>query len=417
MSGARDLYDVGESPPLGHVPSRMHAALIRQSRFGEPIEAFAIEVVDVPKPGPRQVLVQVMAAGVNYNGVWTALAKPVDVIAMRQKRGEKEDFHVGGSEGSGVVWAVGSDVRHLQPGDPVVMTSCRWDEQAEDVRMGLDPIASSSRTVWGYEDNWGCFAQFTVVDDYQCLPKPANLTWEEAACLVVSGGTAYRQLRGWHPNTVRPGSVVLIWGGAGGLGSAAIQITREFGGIPIAVVSDEIKAKHCLQLGARGVIDRREFDHWGRLPDWHDRDAYDRWQRGVRAFGKRIWDILGERRGVDIVFEHSGQDTIPTSMFVCENGGMVVICGGTSGYNADVDLRLLWMRLKRLQGSHFASRAECMEYTRLVADGRIDPCVSRTWAFAEVGEAHQLMYRNAHPPGNMALLVNAPGPGRKAFEE
>jgi crotonyl-CoA carboxylase/reductase len=164
------------------------------------------------------------------------------------------------------------------------------------------------------------------------------------------------------------------------------------------------------------VIDRREFDHWGRLPDWHDRDAYDHWQRGVRAFGKRIWDILGERRGVDIVFEHSGQDTIPTSMYVCENGGMVVICGGTSGYNADVDLRLLWMRLKRLQGSHFASRAECMEYTRLVADGRIDACVSRTWPFAEVGEAHQLMYRNAHPPGNMALLVNAPAPGRKAFE-
>jgi len=408
----QDLYELGESPPLGHVPKRMHAALIRPSRYGEPAHAFQGEVIEVPRVGPRQVLVQVMAAGVNYNGVWTSLAKPVDMIAMRQKRGEPEDFHVGGSEGAGVVWAVGSEVKGLALGDPVVMSPCRWDEHASDIRMGMEPIGSSTRSVWGYEDNYGCFAQFAVVDEYQCHPKPPRLSWEQAAVSVASFATAYRQLRGWPPNVVRPGDPVLIWGGAGGLGSAAVQIVREFGGRPVAVVSSEERAAYCRKLGAVGVIDRKEFDHWGRLPAVGSPE-FERWQRGARAFGKKFWEVLGERRSPAIVFEHSGEHTLPTSIFMCDNAGMVVVCGGTSGYNCDVDVRVLWMRQKRLQGSHFASRRECMEALRLIGDGRIDPCLSRVWQFHEVGEAHQLMYENRHSPGNTALLVNAPREGLK----
>jgi crotonyl-CoA carboxylase/reductase len=390
----------------------MHAALIRPSRYGEPAHAYEDEVIEVPHPRPRQVLVQVMAAGVNYNGVWTSLAKPVDMIAMRQKRGEPEDFHVGGSEGAGVVWAVGSEVTGLAVGDPVLMAPCRWDEHATDIRMGKDPIVSSTRSVWGYEDNFGCFAQFAVVDDYQCLPKPPQLTWEQGAVSIVSFATAYRQLRGWPPNVVRPGDPVLIWGGAGGLGAAAIQIVREFGGLPVAVVSSEDRAAYCRKLGAVGVIDRRQFDHWGRLPAVGSPE-FEHWQRGARAFGKKFWEVLGERRNPAIVFEHSGEGTLPTSIFMCDNGGMVVICGGTSGYNCDVDARVLWMRQKRFQGSHFASTREWAEALRLIADGRIDPCLTRVWRFHEVGEAHQLMHENRHSPGNAALLVNAPREGLK----
>lgn len=409
----RDLYDFGESPPLGHVPRRMHAATIRQSRYGDPIGAFGFEVVDVPPMGPRQVTLQVMASGINYNGVWAALGTPIDVIAIRQKQGAPEDFHIAGSEAAGVVWAVGSEVRDLKPGDPVVVSGMQWDEHAADIRLGGDPIASPSASVWGYEDNYGCFAQFTVVDDYQCFPKPPALSWEAAACYMQNGATAYRQLFGWPPNTVKPGDPVLIWGGAGGLGSMAIQLTRHFGGLPIAVVSDDAKREFCMALGAAGVINRNEFDHWGRLPDWKDSDNFERWTRGARAFGKKVWEVLGERRNPAIVFEHAGQDTMPTSIFVCASAGMVVICGGTSGYNADVDLRYLWMRMKRLQGSHFANTAQCAAVNRLVAEGFIDPCLSRVFPFAEIGRAHQIMYRNEHPPGNMALLVNAPREGMK----
>jgi crotonyl-CoA carboxylase/reductase len=415
MTAKKDLYDLGEVPPLGHVPRRMHAATIRPERYGEPQHAYDVEVIDVPPIGPHQVLVQVMAAGVNYNGVWTAFAKPVDMIAMRKKRGEKEEFHVGGSEGAGVVWAVGSEVRKFKVGDAVMISPVRWDEHADDVRMGVDPVASTTARVWGYEDNFGAFAQFSVVEDFQCFHKPKNLSFETASCVIVSFATAYRQLRGWHPHVVRPGDPVLIWGGAGGLGTAAIQITREFGGLPIAVVSSAEKAEYCKRLGAHGVINRRDFDHWGRLPEINT-PAFERWLTGARSFGKAFWDALGERRNPYIVFEHSGQDTLPTSIFVCDNRGMVVTCGGTSGYNCDVDARVLWMRQKRFQGSHFASTREISEAIHMLAGGRLDPCHARTYPFHEVGEAHQLMYENQHPPGNMALLVNAPREGMKELE-
>lgn len=407
----KEIYDIGELPPLGEMPERMHASVIRPERFGPPVEAFQLEEIPVPRMGHRQVMVYVMAAGINYNNVWAALGKPVDVIAARGRRGDAEPFHIGGSEASGIVWAVGPGVRDVAVGDRVVISSCRWDEHARDIRLGRDPMASESQSVWGYEENFGSFAQFTCVEDYQIHPKPPNLSWEAAAAYMLTGATAYRQLTHWAPHTVRPGDPVLIWGGAGGLGCMAIQIVSALGGRPVAVVSDEEKAEYCRRLGAVGTIDRREFGHWGRVPDPDDRSALDEWMRGARAFGKAFWEVLGERRNPRIVFEHSGQATLPTSIYVCDTDGMVVICGGTSGYLGDVDLRFLWMRQKRLQGSHFANTQECAAITELVARGIVDPCLSAVAPFAEVGHLHQQMYENRHPPGNMSVLVNAPEPG------
>ncbi|MFE3618125.1 crotonyl-CoA carboxylase/reductase, partial [Streptomyces anulatus] len=318
-----------------------------------------------------------------------------------------ENYHIGGSEGSGIVWAVGEGVRDVRIGDHVVLSSAQWDEGADDIRAGTDPITSSTAEVWGYETNFGAFAQYTVVHEYQCLPKPERLSWTESAAYILTGATAYRQLTGWQPNTVRPGDPVLIWGGAGGLGSMATQITRVLGGVPIAVISNDERAAHCLKLGARGVINRTEFTHWGRLPDIEDADAFSAWTAEVRRFGARFWEILGERRAPRIVLEHSGQATIPTSIYLCDNAGMVVICGGTSGYHGDVDLRFLWMRQKRLQGSHFANTRQCRELTRLVAEGLVDPCLSHVGEFGDIGLVHQLMYDNSTPPGNMAVRVNA----------
>ncbi|MFE2152442.1 crotonyl-CoA carboxylase/reductase [Streptomyces lavendulae] len=405
------LFELGDIPPIGTVPEKMYASVIRRERYGPPHQAFRSEVVDVPKVRPGQVLVLVMAAGINYNNVWASLGRPVDVISERLRHGDPDDFHIGGSEGSGVVWAVGEGVSQVAVGDEVILSGCQWTETAPDIRMGADPMTSASQTVWGYEGNYGSFAQFALVDDYQCHPKPPGLTWEEAACFLLTGATAYRQLCGWAPHDVRPGDPVLIWGGAGGLGSMAIQITRARGGIPVAVVSDAERARYCRELGAQGTVNRLDFDHWGRLPDIGDREAMARWTEGVRAFGRSFWEALGERRAPRVVLEHSGQDTIPTSMYLCDNAGMVVICGGTTGYNADVDLRFLWMRQKRLQGSHFANLRQCRDVIHMVASGQLDPCLSWTGGFEDIGKAHQLMYDNQHPQGNQAVLVNAPRTG------
>ncbi|MBM4416280.1 MAG: crotonyl-CoA carboxylase/reductase [Chloroflexi bacterium] len=407
MAGEKAIYELGELPPLGYVPKQMYASLIRPERFGDPRDAFKVEAIDVPTPGPRQVLVYVMAAGTNFNNVWAALGRPVNVINARQRQGATEDFHVGGSDASGIVWATGSEVKNVKVGDRVVLSCAMWDEDAPDIKAGRDVIASSTTKVWGYEENWGSFAQFALVDHYQCFPKPERLSWEAAAAYMLVGATAYRMLAGWAPNTVKPGEPVLIWGGAGGLGTMAIQITNAMGGIPIAVVSEQNRVEYCLQLGAKGVINRKEFNHWGRLPDIDDADAFGEWMKGARAFGSKFWEVLGARRSPTIVFEHPGEATIPTSIFMAENGGMVVICAGTSGYNADVDLRYLWMRSKRFQGSHFADVEQCAALNQMVAEGKVDPCLSTVYPFDQVGESHQAMYENRHAPGNMAILVNA----------
>jgi crotonyl-CoA carboxylase/reductase len=393
----------------------MHAQVIRQSRYGQPHQAFQMEVIETPSIGPDDALVYVMAAGVNYNNVWAGLGMPVDIIGARQKAGEAEDHHIGGSDASGIVYAVGDNVTNVKVGDEVVVHCGSWDIHAPEVLRGDDPMYSPSFKIWGYETTWGSFAQFTKVQAHQCLPKAKHLTWEAAAAPTLVGSTAYRMLFGWPPHTVREGDVVLVWGGAGGLGSMAIQLAAQAGAKPIAVVSNPAKYEFCRKLGAVGCVNRKAFDHWGRLPDWEDAERMKHFTTGARDFGKAIWDILGERKSPRIVFEHPGQDTVPTSQFVCDTGGMVVICAGTTGYNADLDLRYVWMRQKRIQGSHFANDDQARAFNNLVVAGKIDPCVSKVFRFEQTADTHQLMYENRHPDGNMAILVGAPREGMKTI--
>lgn len=409
----KDIYEIGEMPPIGEVPKKMYAQVIRQDRFGEPRDAFKIEQVEVPDIGAGEVLVYVMAAGVNYNNVWAALGSPVDVIAQRQREGDSNDFHIGGSDASGIVYAVGEGVDTVKVGDQVVVHCGWWNQDDPFIQDGGDPITAPSARIWGYEMNWGSFAQFCKVQAHQCMPKAKHLTWEEAAVPTLDGATAYRMLTGWPPHTVQNGDVVLIWGGAGGLGSFAIQITKELGGIPIGVVSGDDRGQYCIDLGAKGFINRKNFDHWGVMPHWTDTEAYGQWAQGVRGFGRALWDALGERRNPRIVFEHPGEATVPTSVFVCDNAGMIVICAGTSGYNAVADLRYLWMRQKRLQGSHFSNDEQALAFNQMVIDSKIKPCLGQLFTFDQVGEAHQKMHEGQHPPGKMGVLVGAPSQGLK----
>ncbi|CAN0606048.1 unnamed protein product, partial [Ectocarpus sp. 12 AP-2014] len=108
----KDLYAVGEMPPLGHLPEKMHAWAIRRERHGEPDQAFQLEVVDVVKPDSNEVVVLVMAAGVNYNGVWAGLGVPISPFDVH-----KADYHIAGSDAAGIVWAVGDKVTRWSVGD------------------------------------------------------------------------------------------------------------------------------------------------------------------------------------------------------------------------------------------------------------------------------------------------------------
>ena len=354
-----------------------------------------------------------MATGINYNNVWAALGYPVDVIADRQKKGEPEDFHAGGSDCSGIVWAIGSDVENVKIGDEVVVHSGWWEPDDPWVLSGKDPMLASSTRIWGYQTNYGSYCQYARAQSHRLQPKPAHLSWEAAACYMLCASTAYRMLMGWAPNTVEEGDAVLVWGAAGGLGSLAMQIVAARGGKPVAVISDEDKRQFCLDHGAVGVINRNDFDHWGVMPDTASPE-WGAWMKGARGFGKAIWEALGERMSPRIVFEHPGEATLPTSGFVCDTGGMIVICAGTSGYNISLDLRYHWMMQKRLQGSHLANDDQAAAVNGLVISGKVDPCLSATYDFDEIGQAHQLMHENKHPYGNMACLVNATEKGQGA---
>src|SRR5438477_8644345 len=150
-----DLCELGERPPLGEVPQRMHAYVVRQNRSGPPRDAWKREVIPTPTLGADEVLIYVMASGINYNNVWAALGAPLDVIAERQKAGEPEDFHAGGSDCSGVVWAVGRDVRNVAVGDEVVVHSGWWRADDPWVRAGKDAVLADATRIWAYQTNYG----------------------------------------------------------------------------------------------------------------------------------------------------------------------------------------------------------------------------------------------------------------------
>lgn len=405
-----DATAIGALPPVGVVPEQMHVQAVRQDRYGDPADAFQHEVVPTPRIGSREVLVAVMAAGINYNNVWAARGYPVDQVGVRQKRGEPEDFHVGGSDASGVVYAIGDEVSDWQIGDEVVIHPDVWDEEDPWIAAGRDPMIAPSAKIWGYDTNYGAFGQFARVQSHQLMPKAQHLSWAEAAAPTLVGTTAYRMLLGWEGNTVQPDDLVLVWGGSGGLGTQATQLVQHAGGRAVAVVSDEERGRYAMKHGAIGFINRREFDHWGVPPLVDDKAGQKEWTTGVRAFGKRLWEVAGAREDPAIVFEHPGAATVPTSIFLCRPGGMVVICAGTSGFDAMVDLRYHWTRQKRFQGSHGTNDVQALAYNQLVCDGKIDPVVGRVLKFDDIPQAHAQMGRGEEVFGNTVVLVGADSP-------
>jgi crotonyl-CoA carboxylase/reductase len=383
----------------GVLPDTMAAWVIREERQGEPIEAFQLEEMEVPEPGAFEVTVRVMAAGVNFNNVWAALGQPVSVF-----RSHPEDHHIGGSDASGIVWKVGEGVTRWKPGDEVVM-HCNQASYEDPEVHGLDPLAAPSQRIWGYETTWGSFAQFCKVQAQQLLPKPPNLTWEEAASYGLTYFTAYRMLI--DQSHLQAGHKVLIWGAAGGLGVFATQLCEMTGAQSLGVVSSPEKGRLVRQLGAVDYIDRNEFAGMMRRGD-EDLEAENARFKESRRFCREVEARLGGRP--DIVFEHVGKATFPTSVLAVKPFGTVVICGATSGFQLDFDVRYLWMRQKRIVGSHFANAWECNRANILIEQGKIRPVLWRTLGFDGVAHAHQLMYKNEHL-GKIAILVGAPSEG------
>jgi len=310
---------------------------------------------------------------------------------------------------------VGENVKRWKVGDEVII-HCNMDDGDDEECNGGEPMLSKSQRIWGYETADGSFAQFTTVQSRQLLKKPNHLTWEESGCYTLTLATAFRMLFGHPPNTLRPGQNVLVWGSSGGIGSMAIQICKAVGANAIGVVSDDEKMKFVKDLGAIGVLNRKKYNCFGKLPDVKDQNSYAEYIKKCRVLGKDIWELTG-KKDVDLVFEHPGESTFPVSCYLVKSGGMVVICAGTSGYNLTMDARYVWMRQKRIQGSHFANLFQANEANNMMINRQIKPLMSECFSWEEIPKAHTKMMKNEHLPGNMSVLVQAKKTGMKTVNE
>lgn len=371
----------------------------------------SLRVGSVPMPdlAPDEVLVAVMASSINYNTVWSAMFEPVPTFQFLRNYAAQggwatrhdQPYQVVGSDAAGVIVRVGSGVRRWRIGDHVVVSPAHVDDQEPAAHS--DGMLGAEQRAWGFETNFGGLADFSVVRASQLVPKPAHLTWEEAACNTLCAGTAYRMLVGERGARMKQGDVVLIWGATGGLGGYAVQFVRNGGGIAVGVVGSAEKAEALRGLGCDVVIDRSEIGL--------DDSVGDDPALSIRI-GKRLGSIIRREVGEDphIVFEHVGRATFGISVFIVRRGGVVVTCGSSTGYVHQFDNRYLWMKLKRVIGSHVANLQEQWECNRLVGLGHVVPTMSALYPLAEVGEAARLVQNNQHL-GKVGVLCLAPGPG------
>lgn len=318
-----------------------------------------LEYRDVPEPkaGPNDVVIRIKAAAANYNDIWARRGLPGMEIILP---------HISGSDAAGIVEEVGSEVKEFRPGDEVMVhpgISCR---RCEACTSGQEFFCRQYR-IWGFQTGPldGGHAQYARLPAVNIIPKPRNLSFEEAASFPLVLMTAWRMLV--TRARVQPGDFVLIWGAAGGLGVMAIQICKLFGARAIAVASSDEKLERCAQLGAEFLINRKK------------QDVY-----------QEVRNITG-RRGVDIVFEHTGQATWPTSVRSLRWGGTLVVCGATSGFEAMTDLRFLWNKQMNFYGSHMGSKAELLQALRFVESGQIRPVIHSVLPLRDVPKGQQIM--------------------------
>ena len=400
------------------LPESYRAAFVRKedvnmfegvpSSEKDPRKAIRVDEVAIPELAPDEAYVAVMASSINFNTVWTSIFEPLPTFGFLSRLGKESSwgarhdlpYHVVGSDASGVVVKVGSAVRNWKPGDKVVVHCNYLDDQ--DPSSHNDSMLGANQRIWGFESNFGGLADLSLVKANQLMPKPAHLSWEEAAVNALCNSTSYRMLVSKNGAGMKQGDVVFVWGASGGIGGYACQYVLNGGGIPVGVVSSPEKVKLLNDMGVEAVIDRRAagYKFWS---DEHTQDESE-WRR----LGKDVRALVGE--DPDIVFEHPGRQTMGASVFIAKKGGTVMTCAATSGYMIEYDNRHLWMKLKSIKSSHFANYREAWEANRLISLGKIQPILSAVHTLDTVGEAAYQVHHNLHE-GKIGVLCLAPEEG------
>jgi NADPH:quinone reductase-like Zn-dependent oxidoreductase len=315
-----------------------------------------LQYTDVPDPTIKanEVLVEVRACALNHLDVWVRGGLPNVEIPLP---------HVLGNDVAGVVREVGALVNWVKSGDEVILQPGVSCGHCADCLSGQDNLCREYDII-GYRRDGG-YAELVAVPGANVIPKPESLKWEEAAALPLVTLTAWHMLV--TRAAVRPGETVLIHAAGSGVGSLGIQIAKLRGARVFATAGSDDKLAKAQGLGADEVINYTRAD----------------WPKEVKR--------LTDRKGVDVVFEHTGADTWSGSIAALKTGGRLVTCGATSGFDAHTDIRQIFYRHLTILGSFMGTKAELLAALTFVASGAIRAVVDRSMPLADAQQAHKLI--------------------------
>ena len=310
---------------------------------------FELRDLPDPQPGPDDVVVQVKACGLNHLDLWLESAGlPIQIPMPRTP----------GGEASGMVAALGGNVRDWKIGDRVAVQSNVFCGECEFCKRGDESICVKGELLGVTRD--GGFAERALVPARALVRLPDAVTFETSAALTLAGSTAMHMLT--NRTQVNRGDWVLIMGGASGVGSAAIQIAKQLGAKIITTGSTEEKRKRALELGADFAL-----------------DTNSEWTREVRK--------ITDKRGVDLVVEHVGGDVLQKCFDCLVRGGTIVTCGATAGRNIEFNLWPFFVKQHRLIGSYGRNRADMKETLDWAAAGKLSAVVDDVYPLEKAPEA------------------------------
>jgi len=304
----------------------------------------------IPEPGAGEVRLHMKAAALNR----------VDLFVRVGWKGLNLHFpHVIGSDGAGVIDAVGAGIKHLAIGDPVAVDPMFLPD---DPLLFMAEYENQSRIAIAGEHRSGLAAEYVIVPARNVVKMPSGFSFQAAA----AAGLVY--VTAWHSMITRghlkPGETVLIVGAGGGVNSASLQIAKYAGAKVIVVGSSAEKCERARQLGADVTINRAE------KPDW----------------AKEVF-ALTEKRGVDVVVDNVGAATLNLSMRACRIGGRILIVGGTTGYQAEINVAQIFTRQISLIGSTMGTHADYATVMNLIFAGQLNAVIGQVFPLDKAREA------------------------------
>lgn len=343
----------GGASLVNSVPAVFNSGMkaVQLTAHGAPGQ-FRVTELPNPVPAPDDVVVRVRACGLNRLDLWLeegALPIPLDLPRTP------------GGEIAGEILAVGSDVdtRTWKPGDRVAIQSNLFCGKCEFCLAGDESLCLKSQLLGVQRD--GGFAEQVVVPHRALVRLPEGASYEASAAVTLAGSTAMHMLV--NRAKVEMGQWILVIAGASGVGSAAIQIAKHLGAYVIATASTHEKRELAMSLGARAAVD----------------SAAEDWPAEVRK--------LTEKRGVDLVIEHVGGETLEKSFQCLARGGTIVTCGATAGRQVQLNLWPFFVKQQKLVGSYGRTRQDMLATLDWVAGGKLKPVIHRTFALEETPQA------------------------------